>query len=198
MKDDWHKLECRFLDLAKRAPELYLNFSPTGPTERGSKGWKCHGEWEWYISGDEGNLHVDELEQLILRAGLVLRGDSTVPLRYAASQFVATAIEQFGFAMTHSAPGLQEKNRPPVCCNDAAAVCAVTSSHFILVSFKVRLVTPADVASHLGIQRIEPSHIKDWPPPVIQKSGNRPAQYDWAALKPVLQKQRPNGRWEYF
>lgn len=60
-----------------------------------------------------------------------------------------------------------------------------------------RLVTAKEIALKLEIERGS-LLTKNWPDPKIRSRGNKPSQYRWEDLKPILQQQYPREDWNSF
>ncbi len=72
---------------------------------------------------------------------------------------------------------------------EAAAMCVSRSPE--------SLVTADKVALHLDIKRTS-LVTKAWPQPAVEGRGNRPAEFRWCQLRPVLEKQYPKEDWSTF
>lgn len=139
---------------------------------------------------------ITELAELFRRAGRLLNIErcQTESDIVAGDRFVALMCKRY------RALAVIEGSR--TCFADAAHIAALTAGYLSANSGRQnteRLVTAREVSEHLRIHRTSLSPMEvDWPEPHIRGRGNKPSQWIWDTLRPVLEHQYPKEDWSSF
>ncbi|APZ90529.1 hypothetical protein [Fuerstiella marisgermanici] len=207
MSDTWQTLEQRFRELAAKAPELSLGVNPVDAEwqsepvllegvevgqrivqtgwSKSYRGWSTPtGEWEWHVSGEKGNLHVDEL------AGLIRRADQLLGVTHCErSKFTGVLVEHFGnsamsLLFKHTDPLFHDA--PPNCIPNAAELCAVTANYLTTAAIHQSETSETPVAASTQAEIDEADYSEefrrsgDWRK-ILQKDGVPLSRDMWSA-----------------